>query len=376
MPVPDAAARRELRMHIYETGLLMGQCRTACRSLLVLIVLFAVGPALHADEAVDQKLYHRGLRSAVWVVTVHPKTSEQKAADAGEREVRVARSVEIGSGSGAIINFKQRLVLTNAHVVGDNEKVLIYFPLYVGDKLLKERDRYWSSKYRSSGKVVAKDPVRDLAVVQVESLPKDALEIALAGHAPRLGDAIHSIGNPGESKDLWIFRSGEVLEDVHRKLRATDPGGKMPAFVIDCQVVFTDLPTRPGESGSPLFNDRAELVGVMSGMGRESKQGYAVEVGEVKALLRSKELLAKLPTTPAADRPSRSTTARAERRTPPPALEETPEQTAARKLKLAKMMADGGVPDKARERYREILRKYPDTEAAKEARRMLEESGE
>jgi len=49
------------------------------------------------------------------------------------------------------------------------------------------------------------------------------------------------------------------------------------------------------------------------------------------------------------------------------------EQIAASKLRLAKLLAAGGKVDVARERYLEIVRFYPGTKAAEEARRLLAE---
>jgi len=47
------------------------------------------------------------------------------------------------------------------------------------------------------------------------------------------------------------------------------------------------------------------------------------------------------------------------------------EKVAAAKLNLAKMLADSGKTDKARERYQDIIKKYPKTEAAGEAKELL-----
>lgn len=49
------------------------------------------------------------------------------------------------------------------------------------------------------------------------------------------------------------------------------------------------------------------------------------------------------------------------------------EQIAASKLRLAKVLAAGGKVDIAKQRYLEIIRFHPDTKAAAEARRLLEE---
>jgi hypothetical protein len=49
------------------------------------------------------------------------------------------------------------------------------------------------------------------------------------------------------------------------------------------------------------------------------------------------------------------------------------ERLAGSRLKLAKMLAEGGKVEKARERYRDIIAKYPKTDAAVEAKRLLDE---
>jgi thioredoxin-like negative regulator of GroEL len=51
------------------------------------------------------------------------------------------------------------------------------------------------------------------------------------------------------------------------------------------------------------------------------------------------------------------------------------EKLAAAKLNLAKMLADSGKTDKARERYQDIIKKYPNTEAAGEAKELLSQLG-
>jgi hypothetical protein len=60
---------------------------------------------------------------------------------------------------------------------------------------------------------------------------------------------------------------------------------------------------------------------------------------------------------------------------PEPKVEDTPEkaeQDAARKLRLAKTLEKEGVVDKAKIRYQEIVKKFPETKAAKEARELLD----
>jgi hypothetical protein len=60
---------------------------------------------------------------------------------------------------------------------------------------------------------------------------------------------------------------------------------------------------------------------------------------------------------------------------PAPKPEETgdkAEQLATGKLKLARQLEEAGKTDKARERYQDIIKQYPSTKAAEEARDLLE----
>ena len=48
------------------------------------------------------------------------------------------------------------------------------------------------------------------------------------------------------------------------------------------------------------------------------------------------------------------------------------EVVAARQLKLAKTLVEDGLIEKAKERYRDIVKRYPNTKAAAEAKELLE----
>jgi S1-C subfamily serine protease len=67
------------------------------------------GPRAAADEKLDvNALYEKGVKSRVFLV-------------APQREGRF-------EGSGSLIDAKRRLVLTNAHIVGNADSVFVQFP--------------------------------------------------------------------------------------------------------------------------------------------------------------------------------------------------------------------------------------------------------
>lgn len=334
-------------------------------ALAVALVLAARAAA--AEPRAEPELYERGLKAAVWVVTPSERAPDQvlsvEASPDGVRSTRVRR---YGVGSGLVIDAERRLILTNAHVVGDSDRTQVCFPMYRGDGLVEDQRAYWRGARRVGGQVLARDTARDLAVVKLDRLPPGTRSFSLAQESPRPGDTVYSIGNPGESKKMWVCRSGAVLEDRRQQVRARDKDGKNPTVVVRCRMLVTDWLSEPGESGSPVFNGRGELVGLVSSIRPESHETFGIDVSEVKAFLRSEKVRAALPPAPA-----KGQVARGQKEETP----ETPEQEAARKLRMARSLDEAGVTDRARARYRQIVEHYPGTEAARQAERLLGDGG-
>jgi S1-C subfamily serine protease len=317
-------------------------------------IVFLNGPAAAADGDGAEKVYQRTLRSTVWVV--------------------VPRGDRIGSGAGSLVDVPKRLVITNYHLVGERDDVLIFFPIIQknGD-VVAERSTYRKSATGIRGKVVARESKKDLALIQLEALPRDARALFLARESPKTGQRLHSIGNPGTSDALWVYTEGTVRQVYHKQFRTT--GKNDEGFEIDARIVETSSPVNAGDSGGPVVNDKGELVAVTQGHLADSQArlvSLAIDVSEVRKILASKGVtkLATLPGT-APDKPRAQATAdTAQKPDEDPA--EKMEKDAARKLKLAKMLAEDGLVDKARLRYKEIIETYPKTKAADDARQLLE----
>src|SRR5262245_26904417 len=77
---------------------------------------------------------------------------------------------KVASGSGSLIDLKNRLILTNFHVVGDVETANVFFPSFrPNGQLVAEKSYYVdnSTRLKWEGKVVARDRMRDLALIQL-----------------------------------------------------------------------------------------------------------------------------------------------------------------------------------------------------------------
>ncbi len=240
----------------------------ACRLAAVLTTLFL--PAVAWPQAIPEdgvKVYQSVLKSTVWIVS--------------------QRSEGTVTGSGSVIDRRRQLVLTNYHVVGNVDHVVVMFPAYSDGKLIAERDYYKQrvGKQGIRGRVVARDKQADLSLIQIERIPDgaQALPVSAEGVAP--GQTVHSIGNPGGSGALWVYTPGKVRQ-VYQKKWAAKAGNDVLHF--DARVIETDSPTNPGDSGGPLVNDKAELVGVtQGGATNASLLSVFVDVSEVRRFLVS-----------------------------------------------------------------------------------------
>jgi S1-C subfamily serine protease/HEAT repeat protein/ribosomal protein S27E len=193
-----------------------------------------------------------------------------------------------GAGSGALIDRKNRLILTNHHVAGEAGRIAIFFPTYdKSGKLIVEKERFLKQALSNSkvleGRVFASDKKKDLCLVQVDRLPSGVEGLPIAKESCKVGQRVHSVGNPGASGGLWVYAPGVVRTLYHKKWIAIGGGTKRSEHEAD--IIETQSPTNPGDSGGPLVNDRGELVGVTQGGsagGGLSSVSIFIDVGEVQ----------------------------------------------------------------------------------------------
>ena len=106
--------------------------------------------------------------------------------------------------------------------------------------------------------IVAKDPVLDIAVIQItEPLTEPLPFLTFAQTDPQLGETVIAIGNA-----LAEFRNSVsvgVVSGLARTVVAEDRGGMSQEL---SGVIQTDVAINPGNSGGPLINLSGEVVGV------------------------------------------------------------------------------------------------------------------
>jgi S1-C subfamily serine protease len=164
-----------------------------------------------------------------------------------------------GLGSGFIID-KRGLILTNAHVVDQADKVTVR---------LKDGRTY-------EGKVKGIDEVTDLAVVKIN--PDQDLPVADLGSSDtvQVGDWAIAVGNP------LGFDNTVTLGIVSTLKRSSAQVG-----IADKRLDFiqTDAAINPGNSGGPLLNERGEVIGINTAIRPDAMGiGFAIPIDKAKAI--------------------------------------------------------------------------------------------
>ncbi len=182
------------------------------------------------------------------------------------------------SGSGFVIDFKGKKIITNWHVIEGSKKVKIW---------LKPKDlvdeRYMIGNQESfNAKVIKIDKEKDLALLDVSGLPNNIKPVALGKFENiSIGETVFAIGHPGEL--IWTFSSGMVSQlrpNYKWKYRNSNHFAN---------VIQTQTPINPGNSGGPLFNKDKKLVGVNTFTTEGENLNFAVSVDDLIEFLEKPE---------------------------------------------------------------------------------------
>ena len=164
------------------------------------------------------------------------------------------------AGSGVIVDAKQGLIITNAHVIENATEITV--------TLLDNRSL--------TAKVVGKDPGSDVAVLRVQANNLTAIPIADSDRT-EVGDFVVAIGNP--------FGLGHTV--TSGIVSALGRSGINPEGYED--FIQTDASINPGNSGGALVNLDGQLVGINSAIlsrtGGNIGIGFAIPANMMKTVM-------------------------------------------------------------------------------------------
>lgn len=186
-------------------------------------------------------------------------------------------------GSGVLVHTGERLVITNYHVVREEQALTAMFPAYDPTRNLITSPDYYAKNSGTIGipaTVILRKPGKDLAVLRLKWLPDGVRPAPLATKPAPPGAEVFSVGASGVGRNLlWALASGKVKGRSDQTFDA--PWGKVSAAIME-----TDAGVNHGDSGGPVVNNRGELVGVVAhALTKQRQVSGNIDITEIRAVL-------------------------------------------------------------------------------------------
>lgn len=169
---------------------------------------------------------------------------------------------QVGAGTGFIVS-EDGLVLTNKHVASDDTA---------------EYTVIMSNGKEYPAKILAKDPVQDLAIMKIDSKEKfKALKLGSTGDI-QIGQSVIAIGNAlGEFQNTV---SVGVISGLGRTVVAS--GGTIGTETLE-DIIQTDAAINKGNSGGPLLNLKGEVIGINTAVSTSGQNiSFAISIDKAK----------------------------------------------------------------------------------------------
>jgi len=180
---------------------------------------------------------------------------------------------KIGGGSGFLVTA-DGMIVTNKHVVSD--ETAEYTVMTDDDK-------------EHPAKIMAVDPVNDIAVIKIEGQGYPTLDLG-DSDALKIGQTVVAIGNSlGEFSNTV---SKGIVSGLGRSLTASGGQGQSEKL---SDIIQTDAAINPGNSGGPLLNIDGEVVGINVAMAQGAQNiGFAIPANQIKRVVEQVKTTGKI----------------------------------------------------------------------------------
>ena len=192
--------------------------------------------------------------------------------------------------SGALISLEKKLVITNNHVIEGNTEATVFFPKYsLGVLVTKPMDYVRNRDAGIPAKVVYTNPEKDIAFLELASVPEDAKEMFRTQRSPEVGSKVFVLGQSGInftpneiSGTLWRISIGTVRQVYDKEIQYK----QLP--LVKAKITETQTATNKGDSGGPVVNDRGDLVAIVTGGdGASNGVDYNIDITEINKCLEA-----------------------------------------------------------------------------------------
>jgi|TARA_B100001964_G_scaffold4218_1_gene4566 S1-C subfamily serine protease len=182
-------------------------------------------------------------------------------------------------GTGSLIDNKKGWIITNWHVIEKAETVAVWFK---PEENMDESRLLYQPNF--VGKIIKEDKRKDLALIEVQGIPKNIKNLVFGKTTDvSIGSIVYSIGHP--KGETWSFNSGMVSQMREKYRWRYEEGNSWH----NANVIQHEVPTNPGNSGGPLFNEKGLLVGINTFLHEGQLINFSVAVDEVNKFLLQEE---------------------------------------------------------------------------------------
>jgi serine protease Do len=193
----------------------------------------------------------------------------------GQDTQRGTQKETIGGGTGFFIS-QDGMIVTNKHVVSDT----------AADYTVITNDGK-----EHQAKVLARDPVNDIAVIKIDGNDYPILELG-GSDTLKIGQTVIAIGNSlGEFSNTV---SKGIISGLKRTVTA---GGGFGESETLTNIIQTDAAINPGNSGGPLLNINGEVIGINVAMAQGAQNiGFAIPSNQIKRITEQVKTTGKITT--------------------------------------------------------------------------------
>ncbi|HLY26098.1 MAG TPA: trypsin-like peptidase domain-containing protein [Aggregatilineales bacterium] len=213
--------------------------------------------AADAETTLFRGIYQKANPSVVSIdVRLTTDSGNRQASPFGGPGQQGQQPFTNAAGSGFVYDTKGHIV-TNAHVVEGADRIEVTF----------------TDQTTMMATVVGSDPDSDIAVLQVQGDASHYQPLTLAdSNAVQVGDRVAAIGNPFEYSGTM---TQGIVSGTHRSVQGLQSTANGAGFQIP-DAIQTDAAVNPGNSGGPLLDDQAEVIGITEQIASQVRQSSGV----------------------------------------------------------------------------------------------------
>ena len=194
-------------------------------------------------------------------------TMQEISAQGNQVVVGISVKTSTGSGVGTgIVMTSDGYIITNCHVVDGATDISVQM--------------YDGTQYRAE--LIGASEIDDLAVIKVNAKGLTAAKFGKSSDA-LVGDRVVAIGHPAGMEFGWTSTYGR-LSAINRDVKIREADGTL---IKKMTLIQTDANVNNGNSGGPLFNDRGEVIGIITLKlaGNYEGLGFAIPIDNAMPLL-------------------------------------------------------------------------------------------